>query len=426
MCYNIIIIKQPGGNNMDNMKCNLCGDILDEKDVFKMPGKHFICKKCAKLVSTLYDMDDDESFEYEEQEFVAPKENKTKTLKPEVIKKKLDEYIIGQSSAKKTLAVAAYNYYKRLKLANSNNAMNIGKSNVLLIGGTGTGKTYLAETLAKIMNVPFVSIDITSFSATGYKGNDISDIVKTLYYKTLDKTATENGIIFIDEIDKISTKSNEDSISSTKVQQSLLKLMEGTEITISDENMMEIGPTINTKNILFICAGAFIGLDKIITKRKNASGGIGFGSIPKETTTQTTLKDVTPDDLIKFGITPELVGRLNNIVSLSALTKEELKMIMTGAKNSVYEQYKNSFKMDGCSLEIEPEALDAIAEECIKRNVGARGLRSIMDKIMTEPSYEIPTTKPKVHKCVITRSSVVDNHKPQYVYKKDKRAIKHE
>lgn len=403
------------------IRCSFCGAEGHENDADFTKGVtgNYICESCIDVFAMLrdnkYDFlsdfdkeSNDNNFEYKKQE---------KIITPAEIKAKLDEFVIGQDEAKKTLSIAAYNYYKRNDMQKNNKANFIEKSNILLIGPTGSGKTYLTETLAKILDVPFVSVDITSYSETGYKGNDPTDIIKKLYFKTYDINKTEHGIVFIDEIDKIagSKNSNSSNVSDLKVQQGLLKLIEGTEVDIEDDE--KCTQTINTKNILFICAGAFVGLDKIIAKRLNkGSGKIGFGStIVEEAKVNDLLPSVLPEDLFAFGMTQEIIGRLHCITSLKELSKDDIKKIILEPKNSAFNQYKELFQYDGIKLEITDDAVEEIANICLNKKTGARGIRGILESTLKDASFELPSMVGIYSKCVITKEAVLGISKPKYV-----------
>lgn len=346
---------------------------------------------------------------------------------PHELKAYLDEYVIGQESAKRVLSVAVYNHYKRIKYQAqiAQEGIELDKSNILIIGPTGTGKTLLARTLAKRLQVPFAIADATTLTEAGYVGEDVENILLKLIQNANENIAeAEHGIIFIDEIDKIAKKTENVSItrdvSGEGVQQALLKIIEGTEASVPpqggrkhpNQEMLKI----NTNNILFICGGAFVGLDKVIEKRV-ASQPMGFGAdITKEheKDLEKIYSQLHPDDLVKFGLIPEFIGRLPIHVSLNNLSKEDLIRIITEPKNSLVKQYVASFKLDGVELEFLSEAIEAIAERAIEQKTGARGLRSSVENIMTEVMYDIPSLK-KVKKVVVDRESVMRGTAPKVI-----------
>lgn len=414
------------------LKCSFCGKSQDQVKKLIAGPEVYICDECVDLCNQILD---EEFFENKDKEG-SEGEEKTEEKpipKPHEIKSYLDEYIVGQDDAKKVLSVAVYNHYKRLKhnkTADLKNTVEIQKSNILLVGPTGSGKTLLAQTLAKMLDVPFAVADATTLTEAGYVGDDVENILLRLYQNAgFDASKAEKGIIYIDEIDKISRKSENTSItrdvSGEGVQQALLKLIEGTVAHVPPQggrkhphqDMIDI----DTKNILFIVGGAFVGLDKIVERRANVGTSVGFGAkapltqIEKEAAAAKMLKKLQPEDLLKFGLIPEFIGRVPVYAVLDQLNEKTLKMILTEPKNAVVKQYKCLLEMDGVDLEFEPEAIDLIAEEAIKRKTGARALRSIVEEIMLDIMYDVPT-KADIDKFVVT-ADMVKNRKNAEVVK---------
>lgn len=348
-------------------------------------------------------------------------------LTPQSIKKFLDEFVIGQDRAKKSLAVAVYNHYKRLDSNDFNyiDDVEIEKSNILLIGKTGTGKTFLAQTLAKLLDVPFAIADATTLTEAGYVGDDVESIlVHLLQNANFDLNKAERGIIYLDEIDKISRKSDSTSItrdvSGEGVQQALLKLLEGTVAGVPPKGGRKHPEqaliNINTKNILFICGGAFDGLEKII-ERRVAKSSMGFGSdlySKDDIDMDVILSEVEPDDLIHYGLIPELIGRLPVITSLNSIDKKTMLSILTEPKNAITKQYQKLFRMEGVDLEFTEDALEAVVEAAMKRKTGARALRSILENIMLDIMYKIPS-KENISNCIITREVISEKKDPVYL-----------
>lgn len=399
------------------LRCSFCGKTQDEvRKLIAGPEGVYICNECVDICVGIVE----EEYEFDAVDMDPGEIN---LLKPVEIKQFLDDYVIGQDTAKKVLAVAVYNHYKRvLAMKNQESDVELQKSNILMLGPTGSGKTLLAQTLARMLNVPFAIADATTLTEAGYVGEDVENILlKLIQAADGDVARAEYGIIYIDEIDKITRKSENPSItrdvSGEGVQQALLKIVEGTEAHVPPQGgrkhpHQELIP-INTTNILFICGGAFEGLDKIIEHRMDKKS-IGFNS---EVTTLSeknkgaVLREALPEDLIKFGMIPEFVGRVPVTVALDALTKEDMVHILTEPKNSIVKQYKKLFELDGVQLSFEADALEAIAEKTITRKTGARGLRAIMEQMMMETMYEIPSDETIKH-CKITKEVVDGSGQP--------------